>query len=283
MGRLAEAEGESAISEDLRMKLFIDPEDLKARYAASPEWLRRLMVALGGRAELLPAQPPQVHPRVIQRFEPWMALSFTEGSIGGDIEDVPLDALQAFYGAPGDTPRALALDAGPVEPRRLERHRDRALEDREPPRAAAHQPAHVVLLPVRAPGDSDEGLNVYGAATWGQFFVYQGFNERVGWMHTSSGVDNVDFFEETIDERTALLLPLRNGAAPGRHFGRSRALPRRGRAPAPSAPSPSTATHHGPVVRQKDGRWVSVALMQKPVEALSQSYLLTKARTYAGS
>jgi acyl-homoserine-lactone acylase len=36
---------------------------------------------------------------------------------------------------------------------------------------------------------SEEGLNAYGAATWGQFFVYQGFNERTGWMHTSSGVD----------------------------------------------------------------------------------------------
>ena len=31
---------------------------------------------------------------------------------------------------------------------------------------------------------SEEGLNVYGAVTWGQFFVYQGFNEYCGWMHT---------------------------------------------------------------------------------------------------
>jgi len=26
---------------------------------------------------------------------------------------------------------------------------------------------------------SDEGLDAYGAVTWGQFFVYQGFNDRV--------------------------------------------------------------------------------------------------------
>jgi len=32
MGRLAEAEGESAIWRDLRMKLFINPDDMKARY-----------------------------------------------------------------------------------------------------------------------------------------------------------------------------------------------------------------------------------------------------------
>ena len=41
---------------------------------------------------------PETNPRVIHRFEPWMALSFTEGSIGGDITRVPLAGLQAFYG-----------------------------------------------------------------------------------------------------------------------------------------------------------------------------------------
>ena len=45
---------------------------------------------------------------------------------------------------------------------------------------------------------SDEGLNAYGAITWGQFFIYQGFNDRAGWMHTSSGVDNIDEYLETI-------------------------------------------------------------------------------------
>ena len=45
LGRLAETEGEGAIYQDLRMKLFIDPVDLKAKYAASPEWLKKLMDA----------------------------------------------------------------------------------------------------------------------------------------------------------------------------------------------------------------------------------------------
>ena len=43
MGRLAEAEGESAIWQDLRMKLFIDPDSMKAQYAASPDWLKAMM------------------------------------------------------------------------------------------------------------------------------------------------------------------------------------------------------------------------------------------------
>ena len=98
MGRLAEAEGESKVYQDLRMKLFIDPAALKSQYAASPAWLKTLMNAFADGLNYYLSKHPEVKPRVIQRFEPWMALSFTEGSIGGDIERVNLNQLQAFYG-----------------------------------------------------------------------------------------------------------------------------------------------------------------------------------------
>ena len=39
-------------------------------------------------------------------------------------------------------------------------------------------------------------------------------------------------------------------------------------------------THHGPIVREADGKWVSVRLMQEPLKALTQSYTRTKARNY---
>src|SRR5256886_8348260 len=45
MGRLAEAEGEKEIYRDLRMKLFIDPADMKAQYVGAPAWLKALMNA----------------------------------------------------------------------------------------------------------------------------------------------------------------------------------------------------------------------------------------------
>ncbi|HMB81133.1 MAG TPA: penicillin acylase family protein, partial [Vicinamibacterales bacterium] len=45
MGRLAEAEGEGEIYRDLRMKIFIDPADMKAQYEKSPAWLKTLMNA----------------------------------------------------------------------------------------------------------------------------------------------------------------------------------------------------------------------------------------------
>src|SRR5580693_8934277 len=98
MGRLAEAEGESKIYQDLRMKLFIDPVELKKLYSESPAWLKTLMNAWADGLNFYLAKHPDVKPRVIKKFEPWMALSFTEGSIGGDIEKINLVQLEAFYG-----------------------------------------------------------------------------------------------------------------------------------------------------------------------------------------
>jgi len=97
LGRLGEAAGERAVWQDLRMKLFINPDTLKAMYGRSPNWLRELMNAWADGLNYYLATHPGVHPRVLTRFEPWMALSFTEGSIGGDIERINLDALRDFY------------------------------------------------------------------------------------------------------------------------------------------------------------------------------------------
>jgi acyl-homoserine-lactone acylase len=127
---------------------------------------------------------------------------------------------------------------------------------------------------------SDEGLNAYGASTWGQFFIYQGFNEHVGWMHTSSGVDNVDFFQEAIVKK--------NGRLYYRYGRELRPVVTR-RIDVPYALGTTMAvktftvyrTHHGPVISEKEGHWISIALMYRPVEALSQSWLRTKAHDYA--
>ena len=39
-------------------------------------------------------------------------------------------------------------------------------------------------------------------------------------------------------------------------------------------------THHGPIVREPNGKWVALRLMQEPVKALTQSYSRTKAKNY---
>ena len=114
MGRLAEAEGETEIYRDLRMKLFINPDSMRVQYAASPAWLKALMIAWADGLNFYLAKHPEVKPRVITRFEPWMALSFSEGSIGGDIEKVNLTQLEAFYG--GKRSEAPIPNGGPYVP-----------------------------------------------------------------------------------------------------------------------------------------------------------------------
>ena len=67
----------------------------------SPQPMRRLMDAWADGLNYFLATHPDVHPRVIKRFEPWMALSFTEGSIGGDIErDRPRRLEESFSPPP---------------------------------------------------------------------------------------------------------------------------------------------------------------------------------------
>src|SRR6266545_2218900 len=199
MGRMGEAEGDSVIFRDLRMKLFIDPDSMKARYEQSPAWLKALMEAWADGLNFYLASHPRVTPRVIKRFEPWMALTFSEGSIGGDIETVSLSRLRTFYGKPGESPPP--PDSGDAEPsgsngiaiapgNTVSRHALFLIN----PHTSFFFRAEVQVT-------SDEGLNVYGAVTWGQFFAYQGFNARVGWMHTTSGADDVDEYLETIVRR----------------------------------------------------------------------------------
>ena len=283
LGRLAEAEGEGAIWQDLRQRLFVDPEVLKADYAKSPAWLRKLMQAWADGLNYYLATHPEVKPRVLTHFEPWMALSFSEGSIGGDIERVPLSQLEAFYGE-----QKLAMTDA-----------EQGLLYREPKgsNGFAIAPGHTknghALLLINPHTSfffrseqqvtSGEGLNAYGAATWGQFFIYQGFNARAGWMHTSSGVDNVDEFAETVDRggwEKALFY--RYGGEKRQVTVRPIRLSYRTADGAQAQRSFTTyATHHGPVVRETEGKWIAVSLMNKPVEALQQSFLRTKARDYA--
>src|SRR5580765_6559893 len=112
LGRLAEAEGDSAIFQDLRMKLFVDPDTLRARYRSNPAWLRKLMDAFADGLNFYLHQHPGVASRVITRFEPWMALAFTEGSIGGDVERISVPALAAFYGDSATQPPHVGGDGG---------------------------------------------------------------------------------------------------------------------------------------------------------------------------
>jgi acyl-homoserine-lactone acylase len=281
LGRLAEAEGPSALFQDLRQRLFVDEAGLKARYAKSPPWLQALMTAWADGLNFYLLRHPETRPKVLTRFEPWMALSFSEGSIGGDIEKAPLGPLEAFYGGRPMATAALGPPPGFSEPKGSN--------------GVAISPANTVngraLLLINPhtsfyfrselEAESDEGLKAYGAVTWGQFFIYQGFNERLGWMHTTSGLDAVDEFAETI---------VWKDGAPFYRFGAD-LLPVETSTVSLKARGPGGAlavrtfkvfkTRHGPIIRAEGGRFIAMSIMDRPVEALEQGFLLTKAKTYA--
>jgi acyl-homoserine-lactone acylase len=277
LGRTAEADGEEGIWQDLRARLYVSEPELKADYARSPLAMQKLMNSWADGLNYFLATHPGVKPKVLNHFEPWMALSFTEGSIGGDIERIDLDQLKAFY-----TAKPIAARPAPW----LERQGSNGIAIAL---GLTTNGASLLLINPHTSWyfrselqmSSDEGLDAYGAATWGQFFIYQGFNQHAGWMHTSSGVDSVDEFAETIEPhgttqcyrygaecRALTIRPvtvryrMANGKLGLRTFTTYR-------------------THHGPIVRADNGRWIAFAMMNRPVEALQQSFLRTKASDYA--
>ena len=298
LGRTAETEGESAIYRDLRMKLFIDPDSLKKMYAASPAWLKTLMVAWADGLNFYLAKHPTVKPHVITKFEPWMALSFSEGSIGNDIDQVNVTQLQAFYGN-GPVKLSSLTPGSPNE--RAARAADvtRALEDaieKEPsgsngmavsPKNTKAGRALLLINPHTSfffreelQMTSDEGLNAYGASTWGQFFIYQGFNSKAGWMHTTSAADRGDEFLETVTKSGNKYM-YTVGGVPKALISKTITVPYTTASGMAEKKFVVYYTHFGPIVRSTSGRWVAIRIMQEPLKALMQSYSRTKATNLA--
>jgi acyl-homoserine-lactone acylase len=279
LGRVAEAEGPSAVISDLRQKLFIDPQVLQADYAKSPAWLRALMDAWADGLNYFLSTHPNVRPRVLTRFEPWMALSFTEGSIGGDIERVPLDELEAFY-SPKTAKTVAHGQRSPEEPGGSNGIAIAPSNTRDGHALLLINPHTSFFFRSELQMSSDEGLDAYGAVTWGQFFIYQGFNEHVGWMHTSTGADTVDEFAETIVHQNGRL-SYRYGHALRPVRTVTIRVSYRSADGLGVRTFTTYATHHGPVIRAANGKWISIALMNRPIEALEQSFLRTKASDFA--
>ncbi|MFN2576429.1 MAG: acylase [Pyrinomonadaceae bacterium] len=279
MGRLAEAEGETAIWRDLRMKLFIDPQTMKAQYEQTPAWLQKLMIAWADGLNFYLARHPEVKPRVITHFEPWMALTFSEGSIGGDIETINLNQLQAFYGndrasVAVNEPGSFGTDPGgsngiAISPKNTTGKHALLLIN---PHTSFYFRSELQMT-------SDEGLNAYGAVTWGQFFVYQGFNEHCGWMHTSSAVDAIDEYLETIVKKgDGLYYKYGNEERPVATSVIR--VPYKTMTGMAEKTFTVYRTQHGPIIRAENDKWVSISLMQDPVKALTQSYSRIKAKNY---
>lgn len=285
IGRLAEVEGEEAIYSDLRAKLFMTEEEAKANFEKSPDWLKKLCDAFADGINYYLETHPEVKPRLLTHFEPWMPMYFSEGSIGGDIERIHTSKIKAFYESGMQIPVAEELQMKKkeemAEPQgsngiaisgKLTKSGNAMLLINPHTSFYFRGEVHVV---------SEEGLNAYGAVTWGQFFVYQGFNEKTGWMHTSTYTDVMDEFKENITSLESnvvyqygeelrpvaiseIVLKFKDGdSLKSRTF-------------------PAYHTHHGPITHMADGQWTASAMMWEPVKALEQSFVRTKKDGYKG-
>ena len=288
IGRLAEVEGESQLYSDVRAKLFMTKEEAITNYENSPEWLKKLCDAFADGINYYLHTHPDVKPKLLTRFEPWMPYYFFEGSIGGDIESISLRGIEEFYGSSESVSKA-------ESPVRFRQAQPDIFVIDEPQgsngfaisgKLTESGNAMLLINPHTSfffRGEvhvvSEEGLNAYGAVTWGQFFIYQGFNEKNGWMHTSSYTDVMDEFVEAIVdqhgkkfykygdelrpviEKQVTLKVLSGDSLVEKKFNLYR-------------------THHGPITRRIDSQWVATAMNWSPAKALEQSYTRTKTKSY---
>lgn len=282
-GRLAEVKGEEALYSDLRARLYMTTDEAKAAYASAPDWLKELCDAYADGLNYYLATHPDVEPDLLTRFEPWMPMFFSEGSIGGDIEQIPLKGIKAFY-ADG-TPRQ-APEVAPIKPVMDEPGGSNGFAISGDLTESGN--AMLLINPHTSfyfRGEihvvSEEGLNAYGAVTWGQFFVYQGFSENNGWMHTSTYLDFMDEFVEQVFEEEGKLYY--------RYGNESRALDvsevtlsYKDGDEMKQRTFPMYKTHHGPITHMQDGKWVATKINWDPVNALKQSFLRTKTDGHDG-
>jgi acyl-homoserine-lactone acylase len=275
---MAEIKGEAVLYDDLVLQLLIDSTDAINDYNKAAPWLKKLLNAYADGINYYLYKNPQVKPLMLNRFKPWYPLLWTDGSIGAiNTADITTAELKQFYS--GDTDAATAIVKDP----------DQQTGSNGFAFAPSITASHNAILYINphvtfyfrpeVQVTSQQSLNVYGAVTWGQFFVYQGFNEHCGWMHTSSNVDVADLYEEKIIrknnqlfyeynhqlkpviQKKIVLRFLQNGSLQTKNII-------------------AFYTHHGPVMAKRNNKWISLKSFNRSTISLQQSWLRTKAKSF---
>ncbi len=282
IGRLAEIEGEGAIFSDLRARLYMSVDEAKAAYASAPDWLRALCDAWADGLNYYLQTHPEAQPELLTRFESWMPMFFSEGSIGGDIEQIPLERIARFYGG-ADAGEAIAaardIEAEFAPPGGSNGFAIAGARTESGDAMLLINPHTSFYFRGEVHAVSEEGLNAYGAVTWGQFFIYQGFNEKTGWMHTSTYVDFIDEFVEDVNRVDGELVYRYGEEARPVQVSEITLRYKHGDSVGQRTFT-VYHTHHGPVTHEVDGKWTVTKINWDPVNALIQSYTRTKLDNY---
>lgn len=290
LGRKAEIMGENEVYNDLYIRLIIDSTEAIRDYETAPDWLKKLLNAFADGVNYYLYTHPQIKPRLLTNFQPWYPLLWTDGSIGAiSTGDVTESELAKFYQVPEPLSASLSFSQeeimAAIQPQKEEQDGSNGFAIA--PSKSVSSKAMLYINPhttfyfrPEVQITSEEGLRVYGAVTWGQFFIYQGFNDYCGWMHTSNNVDVSDMYYETIrksvngyeyfynntwkpvnEKKISISFVTKTGTIKEKSFI-------------------TYFTHHGPIMSRREGKPISVRSNNRDINGLIQSWQRTKATDF---
>jgi len=281
LGKQAEVNGEKSLYTDVTLQLIADSADAIKDYETSAPWFRKLMDAFADGINYYLYKHPEVKPAVFKHFEPWYALMFTDGSVSATVTGgINLSETRDFYSGiteksgavykPGAEEKETGSNGFAIAPSRSKSGHALLYIN---PHVPFYFRSEVQMV-------SDEGLNVYGAVTWGQFFVYQGFNPHCGWMHTSSYADVGDLYAEKVSKKNGQWYYEYNGASKPVTSRKLIINVKKGDHTEQQIIT-GYYTHHGPILGSRDGKWLALKANNRSYNALLESWLITKAKTFA--
>ncbi|BAU52604.1 penicillin acylase family protein [Mucilaginibacter gotjawali] len=281
LGKLTEVDGDKSLYQDIQLQMIADTADAIKDYQTAQPGFRKLLDAFADGLNYYLYKHPEVKPAVFQYFEPWYALMFTDGSVSATVTGgLTLEDTRNLFGK-GDE-KLGAINKPAVDERETGSNGFAIAPSRS---ASGHALLYInphVPFYFRSEVQmaSDEGLNVYGAVTWGQFFVYQGFNRHCGWMHTSSNADVGDLYAEKVVKKDGHWFYEYNGALKPVN---ERKLVIKVKTGDHTEEKTITGyyTHHGPVLGSREGKWLALKANNRSYNALLESWLITKANTFA--
>lgn len=278
LGRMAEVKGESELYNDLLIRMIIDSDDAVKDYNNSPAWLKKLCNAFADGINYYLYKNPNTKPELLTRFKPWYPLLWTDGSIGAiSTADITVNELKNFYsGGPpvsvvkNEEEEILTGSNGFAFAPKITESKNSILYINPHVTFYFRPEVHVV---------SEEGLNAYGAVTWGQFFIYQGFNEHCGWMHTSSAVDAADTYIEKISKKDNGWVYEYDGKQKPVIEKSISITTKKGKG-FETASFSTLYTHHGPIMAKRNGQILSMRADNRVMNGLIQCWQRTKAKNF---
>lgn len=279
LGRLSEVNGKQDIYNDLLIKLVIDSSDAIKDYEAAPKWLKEILNAYADGINYYLYKHPQVQPVLLKRFQPWYALLWTDGSIGAiSTGGISVNELKNYYSGVEET---VAINNYKEEVPTGSNGFAFAPKITASGKAILYINPHVTFyFRPEVHMVSKQGLNAYGAVTWGQPFIYQGFNEHCGWMHTSSKADISDAYIEKLSQQ--------NGKWFYEYEGKQlpvteKIISIKYKEADNISSKIFTAffTHHGPILTKRYGQYLSLKHNNRDTKGFIQSWLRTKAKSFA--